>query len=94
MKIMKKVMMMTMILMNKIYKYIYTIIINLIKMSKLDKLINQIRIENIQSVLSPELLEFRKIYKDIYTTTIYPVNNNDNVLKRYKDVLKFFNIII
>ena len=93
MKIMKKVMMMTMILMNKIYKYIYTIIINLIKMSKLDKLINQIRIENIQSVLSPELLEFRKIYKDIYTTTIYPVNNNDNVLKRYKDVLKFFNII-
>jgi hypothetical protein len=63
-------------------------------MSKLDKLINQIRTLNIQSVLSPELLEFRKIYSHSYNEPTQSYNNDkdDFVIKKYKDVLQFFNI--
>ena len=65
-------------------------------MSKLDKLINQIRTLNIQSVLSPELLEFRKIYSHSYNEPTQSYNNNndkdDIIMNKYKDVLKFFNI--
>jgi hypothetical protein len=63
-------------------------------MSKLDKLINQIRTLNIQSVLSPELVEFRKIYSHSYNEPIQSYNNDKDefIIKDYKDVLKFFNI--
>jgi hypothetical protein len=63
-------------------------------MSKLDKLINQIRTLNIQSVLSPELLEFRKIYQYTYNEPSKSYNNDkqDIIINKYKDILKFFNI--
>ena len=60
-------------------------------MSKLDKLINQIRNTIFQSVLSPELIKFRELYSPIYEDKLQK-NNDEFVVKGYNDIFKFFNI--
>jgi|688.fasta_scaffold120296_2 hypothetical protein len=60
-------------------------------MNKLEKLINQIRNSNIQSVLSPELTEFRQLFSNIYINDI-TVQHPTEYINRYRDVFKFFNL--
>jgi hypothetical protein len=62
-------------------------------MNKLDKLINQIRNSNIQSALSPELIEFRQIYNSIYNDDLQKQHQLYNYpIKKYKDVFQFLNL--
>jgi hypothetical protein len=58
-------------------------------MSKFENLINQIRILNVQSVLSKELKQFRENYKFSYNNSkVSPENNN--IIKTYENIYKFF----
>jgi hypothetical protein len=73
-------------------------------MSKLERIINQIRTLNIQSALSPELIEFRKLYSNVYNDEYiidkkqnnrrigieYNINGNSNI--KYSQLKKIFNI--
>jgi len=73
-------------------------------MSKLERIINQIRSLNIQSALSPELIEFRKLYSNVYNDEYiidkkqnnrkigieYNTNGNSNI--KYSQLKKIFNI--
>jgi hypothetical protein len=60
-------------------------------MSKLDKLINQIRTTNFQSVLSPELNEFRQLFVNIYNNEKV-VSQSIEKVNRYRDIFKFLNL--
>jgi hypothetical protein len=73
-------------------------------MSKLERIINQIRSLNIQSALSPELIEFRKLYSNVYNDEYiidrkqnnrrvgieYNINGYSNI--KYSQLKKIFNI--